>query len=641
MHQIKYALFYDFHTSPQHPDVGKNFDAEKLTDRFVECGVDYVTFHARCNMGMAYYNTELGTRHPHLDFDLFGQLAEACRRKGIGLGAYFNVGLSRAEGIAHRDWTTVYPDGQMYHQPFDGPFSLTMCYNSPYRGHLIGMALEVARKYPVSGFFFDCMSAWPCVCPNCVRLMQEQGVDCHDKAAVQAFAVRTRNRFAEEISAALRTVDPEYLIYFNDVPFETQQKAGSYLEFECLPCKSGGYAYMNVQPHYMRTLGKTCVHMTGRFNRWSDFGGLRNAYTLKYELFFAMANGMRPNIGDHLSPDGHVNETVFNRCKEVFGALRKYDRWFDGARPLADAAIVWHNGAEVRLKPVVSGAVRMLTEMKMQFDIVTTASSWDRYQLLIFPDDVKFDDEIRSRVEKHVARGGFILASGASGLDQDGRFPAAWGVDYVKKAPFTPAYFLPEKSDGDEVMPFSFYDDAHEVVPHPGTRTVSPLVRPAINREWTGIYPEYYNPPWKKTDLPFLAVNGRTIYCSGNIFLGYARTAPVPVRDVLAKTLEETGYRPLLKVAGAPSFLQLFVNRIPSGLTVSMLACIPEKRGSEMESVEDELTAGNFELSLKLEKDPGKVFLVPDGQPLKWQRKGDYITFTVPEFTGFGMIAAE
>ena len=113
------------------------------------------------------------------------------------------------------------------------------------------------------------------------------------------------------------------------------------------------------------------------------------------------------------------------------------------------------------------------------------------------------------------------------------------------------------------------------------------------------------------------------------------------MRELLAKTLEETGYRPLLKVSGAPSFLQLFVNRIPSGLTVSMLACIPEKRGSEMESVEDELTAGNFELSLKLEKDPGKVITVPDGQPLKWQRKGDHITFTVPEFTGFGMIALE
>ena len=72
-----------------------------------------------------------------------------------------------------------------------------------------------------------------------------------------------------------------------------------------------------------------------------------------------------------------------------------------------------------------------------------------------------------------------------------------------------------------------------------------------------------------------------------------------------------------------------------------MGAYIPEKRGSEMESVEDELTVGNFELSLKLKDDPARIYMAPDGQSLQWKRQGDYITVTVPEFTGFGMIALE
>ena len=54
MHQPKYCLFYDNHTMPACPDVGENFDAELFTDRIKSCGVDYLTFHARCNMGMAY-----------------------------------------------------------------------------------------------------------------------------------------------------------------------------------------------------------------------------------------------------------------------------------------------------------------------------------------------------------------------------------------------------------------------------------------------------------------------------------------------------------------------------------------------------------------------------------------------------------
>ena len=50
----RWCLFFDFHTMPANPDVGKGFDIEAITDRFVEAGVQYVVFPARCNLGTAY-----------------------------------------------------------------------------------------------------------------------------------------------------------------------------------------------------------------------------------------------------------------------------------------------------------------------------------------------------------------------------------------------------------------------------------------------------------------------------------------------------------------------------------------------------------------------------------------------------------
>ena len=32
MHKVRYALFYDNHTHPENPDVGKNFDPEDFTE---------------------------------------------------------------------------------------------------------------------------------------------------------------------------------------------------------------------------------------------------------------------------------------------------------------------------------------------------------------------------------------------------------------------------------------------------------------------------------------------------------------------------------------------------------------------------------------------------------------------------------
>jgi hypothetical protein len=94
IHQPEYCLFYDNHTMPACPDVGENFDAKAFTDLIEGCGVDYLTFHARCNPWMAYYDAKTGIKHPSLKYDLFGKLAEACLYIGIALTAYFTGGIN-------------------------------------------------------------------------------------------------------------------------------------------------------------------------------------------------------------------------------------------------------------------------------------------------------------------------------------------------------------------------------------------------------------------------------------------------------------------------------------------------------------------------------------------------------------------
>ncbi|MBO5722958.1 MAG: hypothetical protein J6S19_07575, partial [Lentisphaeria bacterium] len=86
----QYALFYDFHTSPVLKNIGKDFDAESFAARLARNNIDFISFPARCNQGMAYYNTKIGIRHYGLDYDLFGELVKACRKYNIKVNAYFN-----------------------------------------------------------------------------------------------------------------------------------------------------------------------------------------------------------------------------------------------------------------------------------------------------------------------------------------------------------------------------------------------------------------------------------------------------------------------------------------------------------------------------------------------------------------------
>ena len=204
MHQPKYCLFYDNHTMKAIPDVGENFDVDAFTDRVKRCGVDYLVFHARCNQGLAYYDTKIGTKHPSLAFDLFGKLSNACHQKGIALTAYFNAGISSEEGLQHRDWTTLYFDGRSLREPRLTPHVRTMCYNSGYRDHLIAMVKEVVSNYPVAGLMIDCLLSYPCVCPVCVKDMKEKGIDWSDLQSVTCFSETSAIRLASDIAKEAR-----------------------------------------------------------------------------------------------------------------------------------------------------------------------------------------------------------------------------------------------------------------------------------------------------------------------------------------------------------------------------------------------------------------------------------------------------
>ena len=79
----RWCLFFDFHTMPANPDVGKGFDIEAIVDRIAGAGVQYVVFPARCNLGTAYYDTKIGIRHPALTYDLLPRFVEECHKRGI------------------------------------------------------------------------------------------------------------------------------------------------------------------------------------------------------------------------------------------------------------------------------------------------------------------------------------------------------------------------------------------------------------------------------------------------------------------------------------------------------------------------------------------------------------------------------
>ena len=643
MHKIKYALFYDNHTHCENPDVGIDFDVEHFTDEAKRCGVDYLVFHARCNQGLTYYDTKIGIRHPSLKYDLFGSLSEACQRKNIAFGAYFNGGISTMEAVRHPEWRAFHMPG---HSIFGkvSPHALTMCYNTSYRQHLLDMVKEVAENYAVSGFFFDCLQPYPCVCPVCVAEMKKQGVDYNDFDAVTEFQRQSSISLCNDIAAVVNAHVKEPILFFNGPFFGPVKNIDTLFDCECLPTGGWGYECLPILAHSTRNItpGKQILNMTGRFYAWGDFGGLRGAESLKFDLFYGLAHGMRPNIGGHFHPRGDKDQAVFDRIHEVYSELQKYDKYYENAVNRTDVALIYpQEGKSFRLADSLISATRMLDELKVQFDILFADcdKSWLDYKLLILPEKVEITPEMERKVKEYIANGGKFFACGAGAAEKFGR---ELGIEYAGNSNLNPVYFkMQDKFDeGIDDMFISLYADACHAVPT-DAETAAFLVKPYYNTGWNGEYAMFYTPPEKITDMPFITVNGNCIWCAGDLFTGYFRRAALHLRDILKNIIFELHEKMLFVNQTLPAFVRTTVTEQNGNINVNLIAYAPEKRG-EAFVVEDGAVVidGAFKVFTG-NRDVKAVKLANSEKALDFSIENEYINIRIPLFKGYEIITIE
>lgn len=653
MHRPKYAMFFDNHTMAKCHDVGAEFNAEEFSKRIKNCGVDLVGFAAKCNQGFCYYDTEIGIKHPSLKRDIFGEMVTACKEKGIAVTAYLNCGLSNEDAIRHLEWNTVAPNGAVLHpEVYDlgwvSPYIRTMCVNSPYRDYLISLILEVARKYPVAGFLLDSFNGFPCVCPVCIKEMKEKGIDWRDKNELHKFARFSVLRLAEDIKAAVHKVSSEFLLYFLGISAEDNVRIGSYLECECLPTyPCWGYDYLPIMSHHLRTLAgdkRPILNMTGRFYEWGDFGSLRPQAGIEYDFYYGIANGMRPNLGGHIHPRGLTQDAIFDRAQAVYNKMQQNEEWYSGAINLTEIAVVSIE-APGKTPPLI-GVTRMLSELKMQFDIVMADADFSKYKLLILPDDILPSQELASKIKAFIASGKAVISTGFSGLDVDkGGFALEkeWGIKYLGECPFDPAFFkpMPQLKNNLPDIPLALYKRGIEVKAEAGTEIAAVFIKPYFNREWDGVYSNFYLPPDKATDLPLVTFNGKVAHIASPLFTAYHDLASVELRTLFSNVLSRVLPEPLLKVSGLPSFGKATITEQKNRRMVHLINYVPELRG-KAEIVEEALYAKNIKVSLLIDDFiPETAYLAPERKELELKREGNYVSVLIPEICGYKLVVFE
>jgi hypothetical protein len=443
--------------------------------------VNSVTVFAKCHHGHLYYNTKRIERHPGLPkgFDLLREQVDALHREGIRAPIYISIQCDEYAAYTHPEWVCVSPDKAYVSWGKDvfTPGWRILDMSSPYQEYLAEQTEEILRLFrSVDGIFFDMCWDQQSVSRWALAGMDRAGLNPEVEADRIKYSHQVAFAYMDRFFKMVRRTSPRATVFFNGRQhsnFHEEHRWQTHVEIEALPTGGWGYLYFPKNVRQARNYGKPTMGMTARFHKsWADFGGLKPAAALKYEVSQMLAHGAACSIGDQLHPRGTLDKAAYELIGSVYGYAAQCEPWTKNNTPVVQIGLfregtVHHDAAG----SAIDGATRALMQLKHQFDIISKRDDFARFELLVLADEVKVDAPLVKRLRVFVKRGGKLLITGQPPAE----LLKDCGIELLGESPYTTTYI--RLAGTNHVM----YERGWRVKPTGGAKTISQVVEPYLS----------------------------------------------------------------------------------------------------------------------------------------------------------------
>lgn len=639
-HFPRRTIHLDFHTGPDVTEVGAQFDPERFAQTFVEAHVDSVTVFAKCHHGLLYFDTDRSERHPGLsrDLDLLKKQVDALHAVGIRAPIYLSVQVDEFAATAHPEWVAQGPDLRLVRRrehAKDGgdafsPGWHVMDMSTGYQDYLAEQ-LDAVLKHlgEVDGVFMDMCWDQPSSTQAAIRGAVDAGLDPSTEQGradyARLSALRYMRRFREHIGPYLNP-DVASGVWFNSRPktnLHVEAELLRHIEVESLPTGGWGYAYLPYIARFVQPLGLPALSHTGRFHlSWGDNASLKPQAALDYETRQILGFGLTVGVGDLLHPSGVLNQAVYDRIGRSYAYLEKCEPYLAGTTPVAEVALVVD--PELGDSPGAAGigAVKMLQQLRYQFDVVAPQADLSGYEVVIVPETTRVSPELSQSLSRHAARGGGLVLVGESLMTDDGSVSVPEArIDVHGASPFASTFLrsaAPTMPDlGQDVV---VYDRGLRITAMEGTEALFDTVEPYFDRDWRHFSGHSYTPPKELSPYPSVTRNGRVVAVAQPLFHSYGRFGNEAHRQVIGAILSELLPRPAVRIGG-PLHLESVVHRGPGRTVISLLSYLPARVGSglggDIDIVSDPFPVVDAEVEIASESPPSAATLQPAGTALE------------------------
>ena len=641
-------IHLDFHTSPAVPSVGDKFNKEEWQETLKLGHVDSITVFSKCHHGYSYHPTKVNEMHPKLKFDLLGAQLEACREIGVRAPVYISAGLDEKDAVAHPEWLARGKDNYEEEPDFSHPGYHRICLNTPYLDKLLAEIEEVMVNYNPCEIFLDILDEHMCYCKYCREDMEKQGLDWHNDDDVKAFGKQVFKNYRDKVAEVIWKHNPNCSIFHNSGHVYKGRPdlidTVSHLELESLPTGGWGYDHFPLSASYVRTIREDFLGMTGKFHKsWGEFGGFKHPNALRYEAALSLAFGAGCSVGDQMYPNGQLNKSTFGLIGKAYAEVEAKEPWCKGAEAVTEIAVL---SAEAVYRQRFGeygsadvGANRILLEKNRLYNFIDLSEDFNKYKLLILPDVIKVDAELKSKIDAYLKNGGKLLLSGESGTDENGNFVFDTGAEFTGKNEFSPTYYIPDFDTVNGTTEYIMRAESYRFNNN-NADVLAYGQNPYFNRTAEHFCSHQHAPNDDSFTYPTVIKKGNIAYIGWKIFNGYAVNGDFHIKELVDYVIKSLMNDDFIIDSSMPDRGVTTLLKQGNRKIVHLLFAHTTKRGADTEVIEDVVPLYNIKVSVKTER-PSKAILVPRNVEIPFEYADGKASFTVPEVNIHQMISLE
>lgn len=468
--------------------LGREYDADKVVEKFKEAGVTGVIFYSKWHDGLVAYDTEF------TDFkterDLLGLTLSALDKYNMRKVVYYSVGLDYNPEPRFQEWTCLDREGRPLGLAFPSDWK---SFHSPYRQFVIDQLVEMTQEYgPIDGLWLDLYTqpsplnrrGGTRICHDrytseTFASKQKKGIDQTSDREIEDFVLHSMREFLLDIRQAVSRVQPKSSFTFN----------GAGMNDIVRPWKArlldAAVDWFSMEGHYWENIDRG-ARLGHSMDRPFEVGMLLNSSWYvpmssqapspamsENEAIVSAATAwiQKANVYAALTPghSGVYDENGDLRLLRAIGRWLKENRkWLVDAVPYADVAIVVGDPSDRLLqipllaevwKPSHRRRPPALDERpgvelgKVLRDLgyfteriggmfASRPLDLSSYRMLVLPETALLSSRTVEQIREYVRNGGKLLAFGHSSLwDPEGRkrpnfaLSDIFGVDYLGPLP--------------------------------------------------------------------------------------------------------------------------------------------------------------------------------------------------------------